>query len=403
MPETSPLEEDYYLSDTWKAKRKFILERDDSECRLCGSSMGLQVHHKTYERFGGEELETDLITLCEKCHTLATLVNRHQSWIRGNPGNNNINEGSSVLLHKLLAEVGYNNYKHEREGMVVSLSASNGQIQPTNAKAPSKEAMKCAEQWYQFRPESPSQLVPLPSVLRTGALKLDDGIIPKYMRTWGISREDAFLLLKGFITELSEMKECSIKLIGGLATSLCEKERDLVYQRLVESGEIPKRGAKEEVDKEEVEVDATEDLQDPTPIRSGINTIRKIFSATSEEVEVDDYTLNLSKAAGVLSLGQPQVRELIEKGELKTRRTGPIEYVSEASIGKYLKVRPLSTRSVMSILDIPKKNDFYALCIAGRLKNVRDEGRSNYAVLGNRKGYVAMALMTQDSWLSYDT
>ena len=111
-----------------------------------------------------------------------------------------------------------------------------------------------------------------------------------------------------------------------------------------------------------------------------MKSLRNILSGTSDEVEVDDYTITMSQTAIELQLGINCVRDLVEKGELKTRRTGPIEYVSESSIEKYLKVRPLSTRSVMSILDIPKKNDFYALCIAGRLKNVREEGKSNYRV-----------------------
>jgi len=33
----------------------------------CGSRVRLQVHHKTYVRFGNERMG-DLVTLCESCH-----------------------------------------------------------------------------------------------------------------------------------------------------------------------------------------------------------------------------------------------------------------------------------------------------------------------------------------------
>ena len=45
MPEVAA--ENYYQSDAWNNRRKEILTRDNYECRLCGSLMGLQVHHKS--------------------------------------------------------------------------------------------------------------------------------------------------------------------------------------------------------------------------------------------------------------------------------------------------------------------------------------------------------------------
>ena len=37
--------------------------------RLCNGTEGLDVHHRTYDRVGAEELD-DLTTLCDRCHTL---------------------------------------------------------------------------------------------------------------------------------------------------------------------------------------------------------------------------------------------------------------------------------------------------------------------------------------------
>jgi 5-methylcytosine-specific restriction endonuclease McrA len=59
----------YLRSDYWWRTRKRIYQRDRYECRICGAREGLQVHHKftSYERLGAE-LDTDLITVCDRCH-----------------------------------------------------------------------------------------------------------------------------------------------------------------------------------------------------------------------------------------------------------------------------------------------------------------------------------------------
>ena len=67
--------------------RKAILERDNCECQLskifgiahlsgvpCVEEM--EVHHKTYDRYG-DEIGEDLITVCRRCHDFLT------SYIRG--------------------------------------------------------------------------------------------------------------------------------------------------------------------------------------------------------------------------------------------------------------------------------------------------------------------------------
>lgn len=59
--------QEYLSSKKWQALRKQVLKRDNYSCQLCTSKDDLQIHHKTYVRFGFENLD-DLITLCKKCH-----------------------------------------------------------------------------------------------------------------------------------------------------------------------------------------------------------------------------------------------------------------------------------------------------------------------------------------------
>lgn len=57
----------YLRSAKWKSKRKARIFQDSGQCVFCGSRHKLEVHHKTYQRFGNEQLN-DLVTLCEACH-----------------------------------------------------------------------------------------------------------------------------------------------------------------------------------------------------------------------------------------------------------------------------------------------------------------------------------------------
>lgn len=67
MPHNDP----HYSSAYWRAIRELCLARDGHRCRLCNSADALQAHHRTYDRFGKEELD-DLTTLCEPCHDVVT-------------------------------------------------------------------------------------------------------------------------------------------------------------------------------------------------------------------------------------------------------------------------------------------------------------------------------------------
>lgn len=63
---TMPYHE-YLQTPEWDAKRQLILARDKHRCRVCNSTEQLNVHHRTYERRGNEDLD-DLTTLCQPCH-----------------------------------------------------------------------------------------------------------------------------------------------------------------------------------------------------------------------------------------------------------------------------------------------------------------------------------------------
>jgi len=57
----------YLTTPAWKEKRKQALELYGCICSRC-KQFGNDVHHKTYERVGGDELMEDLEVLCRECH-----------------------------------------------------------------------------------------------------------------------------------------------------------------------------------------------------------------------------------------------------------------------------------------------------------------------------------------------
>jgi len=57
----------YLKSDKWRKKRLARLWSDNFKCQRCKRSRATQVHHKTYARIYNE-LQTDLMSVCAKCH-----------------------------------------------------------------------------------------------------------------------------------------------------------------------------------------------------------------------------------------------------------------------------------------------------------------------------------------------
>ena len=58
----------YMFSDKWYSIRTQVFERDNYTCQSCESKHYLRCHHIDYSRLG-DELLSDLITLCDTCHT----------------------------------------------------------------------------------------------------------------------------------------------------------------------------------------------------------------------------------------------------------------------------------------------------------------------------------------------
>jgi 5-methylcytosine-specific restriction endonuclease McrA len=57
----------------WQYVRARVLERDKWKCCGCRTMKDLQVHHKSYEKgkMAWDYPDSNLITLCEKCHKQA--------------------------------------------------------------------------------------------------------------------------------------------------------------------------------------------------------------------------------------------------------------------------------------------------------------------------------------------
>lgn len=58
---------EYSRTREWQALRNRVLLRARNKCELCGKRVPLDVHHRTYDRYG-DELVDDLIALCRECH-----------------------------------------------------------------------------------------------------------------------------------------------------------------------------------------------------------------------------------------------------------------------------------------------------------------------------------------------
>lgn len=58
----------YIDSAQWREVRLTRLTIDRCRCQGCGTGLDLHVHHLTYERFGNEDVYTDLVTVCGTCH-----------------------------------------------------------------------------------------------------------------------------------------------------------------------------------------------------------------------------------------------------------------------------------------------------------------------------------------------
>lgn len=92
--------EEYIQSESWKAKRRqFFAENRRRLCAGCQdkSIKQLHVHHKTYARFGNEDL-ADLVAVCQVCH--AMIHERHRL------GGISLEEATDQVLAKIRLRTG---------------------------------------------------------------------------------------------------------------------------------------------------------------------------------------------------------------------------------------------------------------------------------------------------------
>lgn len=61
--------DDYLQTDVWRELRNARLKMDNYQCQKCGTAVNVAVHHINYpEYWGMENVATDLVTLCARCH-----------------------------------------------------------------------------------------------------------------------------------------------------------------------------------------------------------------------------------------------------------------------------------------------------------------------------------------------
>jgi 5-methylcytosine-specific restriction endonuclease McrA len=49
--------------------REQVLRRDGWHCQSCGSMTNLELHHQQFRSHSGDDIEENLTTLCNNCHS----------------------------------------------------------------------------------------------------------------------------------------------------------------------------------------------------------------------------------------------------------------------------------------------------------------------------------------------
>lgn len=73
---------EYLRSELWRGKRILALARDGWKCAHpeCGSTIGLEVHHKRYPKQWGTEPLSWLVTLCRGHHKFVHRLAKENNW-----------------------------------------------------------------------------------------------------------------------------------------------------------------------------------------------------------------------------------------------------------------------------------------------------------------------------------
>lgn len=67
----------YYDTPHWRTFASAVRHWWNYRCALCNAADARDVHHRTYERLGNEELN-DCVLLCRKCHKVADVRRKWQ-------------------------------------------------------------------------------------------------------------------------------------------------------------------------------------------------------------------------------------------------------------------------------------------------------------------------------------
>lgn len=59
----------YLKSKRWKQKKLLTFMYHGKQCKKCGNTGKLDIHHLHYKTLGNENPQTDLVPLCRSCHS----------------------------------------------------------------------------------------------------------------------------------------------------------------------------------------------------------------------------------------------------------------------------------------------------------------------------------------------
>lgn len=72
---------EYLDSPFWKTTRMEKIKRVGCNCEQCNSAYNLSVHHLTYRNLGHEDIDNDLIVLCQECHQEVHIIDIERKYI----------------------------------------------------------------------------------------------------------------------------------------------------------------------------------------------------------------------------------------------------------------------------------------------------------------------------------
>lgn len=71
-------EQEQFMSQRIPDKMRILLLSKHNCCEKCGSTIGLEIHHKKPLSLGGNTVEENLIVLCANCHIEAHIMDRSE-------------------------------------------------------------------------------------------------------------------------------------------------------------------------------------------------------------------------------------------------------------------------------------------------------------------------------------